>query len=91
MDVFCTGLESQAGRDQAAEREWYCRALAGDPDRVRDNDGVGGKLSDVVFDKRLEVRAPDLFLELPYKLEIDADVVAGGITCGQQRGQRGPL
>src|SRR5262249_28325664 len=89
--VGLSRLELEAQALQTAETRRSGRARAGDPDRVGDDNRVGREVAGVLADRGLEVRAADLFLELPEKPDVDGRAVVARVLRAEERGNRRAL
>ena len=84
-------LEVEAQTLEAPEARGLRRTRAGHPDRVGDDDRIRRKLLRPLPNRGLEVRAADLFFELPEEMDVRRHAVVDRVFGAVQRRDRGPL
>src|SRR5262249_13756928 len=81
----------QAEALKTAQSRRARRPVARYPDGIGHDDGVRGERSTVPPDGRLEVRGPDLLLQLPQQMDVERDVVIDGVLGAEEGGERRAL
>ena len=91
MRVAGSGPKQEPGPQQPAQPIGDRRAAFRDPDRVRDHHGIRSRDRVLVAQGFGEMRAADLFLQLPEKPDVNRDTVLHRIATRQQGRQGGPF
>src|SRR5439155_18726042 len=73
--VGLAGLERKSETLEPAQSRRLSRMRARDPRRIGNDDGIGGELLRVFLDRRFEMGAPDLLLELPEEVDVQGKVL----------------
>src|SRR5262245_16725823 len=89
MDVLCSSLQNKLDRGQSSQSVRDCRLAPGDPNRVRNSDGIGGEVLRFTFHKAFEVGASDFLFELPDELDVHGSSLFDSVTRAKQGGERG--
>ena len=91
MLIRLSRLELETQTLEAPEARGLRRTRARNPDRVGDHDGIRRELLRLLPNRGLEVRAADLFFELPEEMDVRRHAFVDRVLGAVQRRDRGPL